>query len=215
MLDIMREISQKSKAKGDVKFLLWTIAGYAKPDGTGAHPSVPTIMSDMDRSRSQVYDLLQQAERGRHLGIEHHQGPKGGNLYTILRPWQASTPDTCTDEPVHHMDLNICAGPPYGPELDLKILKKEKDPESSGPPYGPAQMCPVHHMHRHTSAGSTNGQLTFQSSPEVQNGTHPQRPTATREEIEKGVRALGLTVGSVAYNHSMHGHLSQGKPEGN
>jgi hypothetical protein len=97
------KVLDRSATRGNTRHVLIAIASYAKPDGTGAWPSLEAI-----RSRAgvtSVRTVSRQIKRLVELGeleVAYKAGPRGCNLYTVL----CCAPDMDTQKSTSTSDLD-------------------------------------------------------------------------------------------------------------
>ena len=119
---IMHEVLTESKTKGSSKLLLMAIASH----GLISHPSITRLAKLTGLNESQVYRLLPTLAQGGHLAIEKGGGPKGGNRYTILRPWST---------------LHLQDATPRKMRGELNLKDEEEEKESSPRKMRPLAKC--------------------------------------------------------------------------
>jgi hypothetical protein len=66
------------------KAVLMQIAHYAADDGTGAYPSIATLVRDTGLSESTVHRALRDAERSGELQVRPKRGARGANFYIVV-----------------------------------------------------------------------------------------------------------------------------------
>jgi hypothetical protein len=78
-----RLVRDNSTLKGSPKTVLIALAGYARDDGKGAHPSVATLAKNIGRKERTVRSALKGAVEAGELKRIFNYGPNGTNCYEI------------------------------------------------------------------------------------------------------------------------------------
>ncbi len=82
-LQAQEAVRKHSRARGNARMLLWAIATYAGPDGSGAFPGNKLLRADTKLSERGVRYNLRRLEELGELRTAIGAGPGGSNLYTI------------------------------------------------------------------------------------------------------------------------------------
>jgi hypothetical protein len=79
----MGRVWELSRHKGSELLVLLAIADYAKDDGSGAWPSINTLVSKTRLSERSVQYCLKALEASGELQVERGTGPHGSNMYHV------------------------------------------------------------------------------------------------------------------------------------
>ena len=80
---VMRLVRQHSSLTGLGKSVLLAISHYAQDDGTGAYPSIASLMRDTGSSDRGVQKAINKAVKAGELKRFHNFGPNGVNVYEV------------------------------------------------------------------------------------------------------------------------------------
>lgn len=83
-IEVISWVLEHSESRNGARLVLIAIAERAKPNGTGAWPSVKDLMKRANLAERSVQNGIQELERLGELKVGWNKGPNGSNLYTVL-----------------------------------------------------------------------------------------------------------------------------------
>lgn len=83
-IEVISWVLEHSKSRNGARLVLIAIAERAKPNGTGAWPSIKDLMKRANLAERSVQSGIKELERIGELKVGWNKGPGGSNLYTVL-----------------------------------------------------------------------------------------------------------------------------------
>lgn len=164
-IEVITWVLEHSRSRNGARLVLIAIAERAKPNGTGAWPSVRDLMRRANLAERSVQSGIKELERIGELKVEWNKGQNGSNLYTVLM--HRTPAESAPPQDLHPAES---AGGQDGTESDASPQDPPQNlhPAESAPPQisteTPAESAPEPSLNRPTkkktsssSSGRTHG----------------------------------------------------------